>query len=445
MHGNLLIVDDNVKLCKSLSQNFTQRGYQTWYVTNGRDAVKTLETQPVHVVLLDMMLGEEDGLETLAQLLALQKHAPIIMITGHASIDNAVHAIKIGAFDYVSKPVDFDELLNRVENALKLSQLNAENQYLKSRLNAVSPQIITRNAIMLKLCQKAEKLAATELPILLTGENGTGKEVIADFIHVHSARSPHAMQKINCAAFPETLLDNELFGHEKGAYTGAHASFKGVFERADHGSLFLDEIGDMPLTIQAKILRTLQNHEIRRLGGNVTLKVDVRFLAATNQNLAEMIQAGTFREDLFYRLNAAILELPPLRERREDIPLLAAHFLTEYAKHHAAPVKTLSPAMLTVMLEYHWPGNIRELKNTLNYAAAIAASDTLDRDDLPPQLTALGQPPDSTNIRADMEKTLILTTLQKVNYNKKKAADVLKMSRKTLYNKLEKYALDLPK
>lgn len=440
MKAHLLIVDDNAKLVKSLAQNFTQRGYQPLTATNRADALRLFADQAVQVVLLDIMLGEESGIEVLQQMLALPKQIPIIMITGHASIDSAVQSIKLGAFDYVAKPLDFEELLKRVENAIKLSQLSEENRYLKNRLHEFTPHLITRSPYMLELYQKAKKLAATELPILITGENGTGKEVLADVIHAHSARNIHKMLKINCAAFPETLLDNELFGHEKGAYTGAHTAFKGVFERADHSSLFLDEIGDMPLTIQAKILRTLQNHEIRRIGGNSTLLVDVRFIAASNKNLQDCIRTGRFREDLFYRLNTAILWLPPLRERKEDIPLLVEHFLAEYARLNATPVKTVSPEMLTTLIQYHWPGNIRELKNTLNYAAAIATQETLAIKDLPPQLSAQQIRP-SDNLREDLEKNLILTTLQNVQYNKKKAAELLKMSRKTLYNKLEKYGL----
>jgi transcriptional regulator with PAS, ATPase and Fis domain len=299
---------------------------------------------------------------------------------------------------------------------------------------------------MLKLCGKAKKLAITNLPILITGENGTGKEVVADFIHRHSARHLQKIVKINCAAFPETLLDNELFGHEKGAYTGADMAFKGVFERAHESSLFLDEIGDMPLTIQAKILRTLQHHEIRRIGGEDTITVDVRFIAATNRRLKELIESRKFREDLFYRLNAAILHLPPLRERKEDIPLLAEHFLSEYAGANAGTAKELSEEVLETFFEYHWPGNVRELKNALNYAAAISSGSVIGRDDLPPHFAPISpQEAISENIREDTEKTLILKALHKVNYNKTKAADLLKMSRKTLYNKLEKYGIVLSK
>jgi DNA-binding NtrC family response regulator len=301
---------------------------------------------------------------------------------------------------------------------------------------------------MHEICDHAKKLAATDLPVLITGENGTGKEIMADFIHRHSSRHARKMLKINCAAFPESLLDNELFGHEKGAYTGANVLFKGVFEQAHESSLFLDEIGDMPLAIQAKILRTLQNHEIRRLGGAAMITIDVRFITATNKDLGKLIREKAFREDLLYRLNTAVIHLPPLRERTDDIPLLAEYFLTEYARTNAAPLKRLSQAVEERFARYSWPGNIRQLKNVLNYAAAISARESLEDDDLPPTFLAASQqhsPDSSGNIREEMEKNLILTMLQKTDYNKKKTAEMLNMSRKTLYSRLKKYGISLPK
>lgn len=445
MQKNILIIDDKERLCQSLAKNFDQRGYHTFYATNSRQGLELFSTQPIHVVLLDIMLGEENGIEILKKLFALNANVPVVMITGYGSIDSAVQSIKLGAFDYVTKPLDFEKLFRIIDNAAKISNLTEENRHLKKQLIEFTPNIVTQNARMLELCEKAQKLAATDLPILITGENGTGKEVLADFIHLNSARSSRKMLKINCAAFPESLLDNELFGHEKGAYTGADTVFKGVFERADQSSLFLDEIGDMPLTIQAKILRTLQNQEIRRLGGQHTITVNVRFIAATNKEVQELIKEKTFRKDLYYRLNTAILHIPPLRERKEDLPLLVAHFLTEYAQANATTVKTVNDSVLERLLDYDWPGNVRELKNTLNYAAAISSSSALESGDLPPNFSQVEPPRTGENIREDMEKNLILQTLQKTGYNKKKAAEVLNMSRKTLYNKLEKYAINTPK
>ena len=249
MKNKILIIDDNVKLCKGLAQNFEQLGYQSFYAITGKEALGLFSKQHIHVVLLDIMLNGENGVNVLKELLLLNPNLPVIMITGYASVDTAIQSMKLGAFDYIKKPLDFDKLLKIVENAMKLSTLSEENRHLKNRLIELSPKIITNNKKMIALCEKAKKLAATNLPILIVGENGAGKEVIADFVHVNSPRSSREMIKINCAAFPETLLDNELFGHEKGAYTGANSSFKGVFEKADKSSLFLDEIGDMSVMV----------------------------------------------------------------------------------------------------------------------------------------------------------------------------------------------------
>ena len=441
MSKRILIVDDQIKVYKSLARNFKHLGYQTVHAQNREEAFHIASHELVHAVLLDIMLGKANGLDILQELLELNPNLPVIMITGHASIDTAVRSIKIGAFDYVTKPLDFDKLITLIENALKMSNLAEENLHLKNRLLDFAPQIVTQSELMLSLCQKAKKLAATDLPVLIMGENGTGKEVIADLIHMASPRSARRMLKINCAAFPETLLDNELFGHEKGSYTGADAAFRGVFERADQSSLFLDEIGDMPLTIQAKILRTLQNHEIRRIGGDRTITINVRFIAATNKNLHELIEQGLFRRDLFYRLNTAILELLPLRKRKEDIPLLAEFFLSKYARSNAMPEKRIGNDVIERFLDYDWPGNVRELKNTINYAAALSSHDIIHLEDLPPSLSSTGGQEISENIREDLEKNLILKMLQKANYNKKKAAKLLNISRTTLYAKLQKYGI----
>jgi DNA-binding NtrC family response regulator len=447
MKGKILIVDDNVKWCKSLALNFTQRGYSTCHATNRVEAISLLSTQLVHVVLLDIMLGEENGVELLGELLLLRKDLPVVMITGFGSIDTAVDSIKLGAFDYITKPVDFEKLLRIVENAISRSTLSQNRKAAPEGADTPPCRLITQHPRMLALCEKARKFAGTDLPILIVGENGTGKEIIADFIHAHSSRNTQPMLKINCASFPEALLDNELFGHEKGAYTGADSVFKGVFERAHHSSLFLDEIGDMPLTIQAKILRTLQNREIRRLGGQHTVYVDVRFLAATNKDVRDLMQRSVFREDLFYRLNVATIRVPALRERKDDIQLLADYFLSEYAQSHDTVARSFSKTVMTNLQHYEWPGNVRELRNTINYAATVATRPQIVIDDLPPHFRNHSSETidKSDNVRERMERNLILEMLEQVNYNKKKAAELLHISRKTLYNKLEKYDITLPK
>jgi two-component system response regulator AtoC len=441
MKRTILIIDDKEKLCKSLAMNFTDIGYTALFATSGARALELFSRTRMDAVLLDIMMGEESGIDTLKKLLAVSPETPVIMITAYASIDTAVLSMKLGAFDYVKKPLDFEELSKTVEKACEFSRLRKENTALRTRLKELSATIVTRDARMQELCRKVERLAATTLPVLLCGESGTGKEILADFIHAGSARSTRPMLKINCVAFPETLLDNELFGHEKGAYTGAEAAFKGVFEKASGSSLFLDEIGDMPYGIQAKILRVLQNNEIRRLGGSETIRVDVRFIAATNKDLGDLIGKGLFREDLYYRLNAAVLFIPPLRERRDDIPILVEHFLSELRASELAPLKEVTPEVLARFLDYDWPGNVRELRNALNYAAAMSSRDRIGMEDLPAVFLEEGRGENGRTIREDMERNLIMRTLQSTQYNRSRTAEILSMSRKTLYNKMQRYGL----
>ena len=342
------------------------------------------------------------------------------------------------------KPLNFDHLLKVVENALELYKLNEENNVLKRRIQELSPKVYVQNPRMLNLIEEALKLARTNIPVLIVGENGSGKEVIADYIHSNSDRVANKMVKINCAAFPESLLDNELFGHEKGSYTGADREFLGVFERANNSTLFLDEIGDMPLTIQAKILRVLQSNEIRRIGGSETRTVDVRFIAATNRDIGDQIKKGDFRQDLFYRLNTALLTVPPLRERKEDIDLLISYFLKEFADSHDKPVTDISNTVRGLFFDYNWPGNVRELKNTINYAVAISSGSSLEESDLPPAFRRVKtSESDNLNIRLVMEKELIEKTLHQYHYNKKKTAEMLNMSRKTLYSKINRYGINI--
>ena len=439
MGTGILVIDDNVKVCKSLAQNFEHLGYRTVIATSGKEALAAFSAGRIDVVLLDIMLGEESGIDVLKRLQAVDKTVPVVMITAFASVETAVLSLKLGAFDYVKKPLDFDELLMTVEKALEYSKLQEENTNLKSRLRELSATVVTSDPAMIALRNKMEKLAVTDLPILIGGESGTGKEVFADYIHAASLRSAKPMIKVNCVALPESLLDNELFGHEKGAYTGADSVFKGLFETADGSSLFLDEIGDMPLGIQAKILRTLQNNEIRRLGGSATIKVDVRFIAATNKDLVDLTRRNLFREDLYYRLNAAVLSVPPLRERKQDIPLLVEHFLAEHAVDRR---KELAPEVAARFQAYDWPGNVRELKNVVNYATAMSPNERIEMEDLPVHFLDDGYAAEPGDIRQEMERDLIVRTLQSTKYNRSRTADILNMSRKTLYSKMTKYGLN---
>jgi len=441
MKPGILIVDDKEKFCKSLAENLDELGFQCSYATNSADALELLQRNFFCVAIVDVVLGQEKGLEVMNKIRKVNKRIPVIMVTGFASIDTAVQSIKNGAFDYIQKPINFDKLLKTIENAIKNFELEEENIALKERILEMSPNIVTANREMISLLAKAEKFATTDLPILICGENGTGKELVADFIHARSSRRTFRMLKMNCAAFPESLLDNELFGHEKGAYTGAEAAFKGVFEQAHKNSLFLDEIGEMPLPIQTKILRAIQNREIRRIGGSEVITVDVRFITSTNKDLPALIAEKKFREDLFYRLNTVVLKIPPLRERKDDIPLLVEHFLNEFATVHAKPVLSASDELIGKLFDFNWPGNVRELKNTVYYAAAIASRDSIDIDDLPAGMLSYDSSRPSDNIREEMERNLILKILKKSNNNKKMAAELLNVSRNTLYNKMKKYGL----
>ena len=441
MGKGVLIIDDNIKLCKSLAQNFDQLGYQSHYAVNSTKAFETLSKEDVGVVLLDIMLGEEDGVKVLNRLMAWNSKLPVIMITGYGSIETAVKSVKIGAFDYVQKPLNFNNLLKTVENAIRMADLKSENQRLKSRIVELSDHIITQSKKMIDLCNKAKRLADTDIPILIIGENGTGKELLANFIHNNSKRSAYQINSINCAAFPESLLDNELFGHEKGAYTGADSAFIGIFEKADGGTLHLDEIGDMAPSTQAKILRTLQNNEIRRIGGNKSITIDVRFIASTNKDIQGLIDEGRFREDLYYRINAATLHIPPLKERRDDIPILVDLFLGLSSNSNSTTVHRVSGEVLKRFHEYHWPGNIRELKNTINYAATMSTTGSIQMEDLPASFIDLAKEENEYNIREESERILILRMLKQSDYNKKKTAALLEISRKTLYNKLKKYGI----
>lgn len=442
MSGTVLIVDDSKRVYESLKPNFELLGYKTAHAFNMKTTIDTLKSFEPDVALVDIMLGDENGIDILRRIKQIDEMIPVIMITGYASIDTAVESMKEGAYDYIKKPLEFERLVTIIENAAKLRFLSRENRQLKSRVIELKPKIYAENEKMANLLAQARKLAAGDIPILILGENGSGKEIVADYIHEHSQRSEYKMHKINCAAFPETLLDNELFGHEKGAYTGATEGFKGVFERANKGILFLDEIGDMPLSIQAKILRVLQNNEVRRIGGTVTKKIDVRFLAATNQNLEQLIEEGKFREDLYYRLNAAIIETPPLRSRTEDIKPMAYFFLKEFTENMGKRVDTISDEVINLFLEYQWPGNVRELKNAINYGVTITSNNVIKLEDIPPKIIGnMTEPKEESdlNIRQKMEKMLIEKTLLENNFNKKRSAEILKMSRKTLYTKIERY------
>jgi len=437
MQKTVLIIDDRVRLCESLASSLAERGYRPLSAYDSSSALELFSREKVDVALLDIRLGDENGLSLLPKLLRLKPSLPVIVITGYGTLEIAIESIKSGAFDYLQKPVRMDKLLKVLDNALKLSSLEEENQRLRSQVRGLP--IVTESQAMREILARATRLASSELPILICGESGTGKELIAGFIHENSGRAALPMQSVNCAAFPESLLDNELFGHERGAFTGANALFRGVFERSQGTSLFLDEIGDMQVGIQAKILRAIQNKEIRRLGGAETISIDLRFIAATNRDLQAQIDAGTFRSDLLYRLNTATLVVPPLRDRREDIIPLARIFIAEACG--GAEPKRFDEDTENLLLAHDWPGNIRELRSAVFYAATIAVDRIISPMDLPSTVAKKASDTAGTNIRENFEKSLIQRTIHEAGNNKKLAAERLSMSRATLYNKLHKYGL----
>lgn len=439
---HILLIDDNQQLYEVLQDNFSFVGHYLFYAKNTKNAFSVLKNEIINLILLDVRLGEENGVETLEKIKKEYKNIPIIMITGYATVEAAVKAMKLGAYDFVKKPINFNTLCTRIDAATEHIKYKKENEKLKNRLKEDFPLFSSKNFSFSKIITRAKKLAASDISMLIIGENGCGKELLADYIYKNSNRISEKFIKINCAAFPEALLDNELFGHEKGAYTGAESDYIGVFEQANNGTLLLDEIGDMPTTLQAKILRVIQNQEVRRIGSKKTIKINVRFIASTNKDLEKMVKEKTFREDLFYRLNGGLLRLPALRNRKEDMDDLIESLLLEISNNTKSPKKRLTDEVRQVFENYQWPGNIRELKNALLYAATISQDEDIQIEDLPPSFELYeNKKKDSLSIIQQREKELIKKILVKNNNNKTETAKYLKMSRNTLYLKLKKYGI----
>ena len=428
----MLFVDDNSDYANGVRDNLALYGIDALTAGSASEAWETANIQKPDVVFIDIKLGKDDGVELLERLCPRLPGTSIIMITGYGTIDTAIKSLKLGAKDYLQKPVRFEQILQKIsEDGVVRDSADARTKLVRTAVSEA----------MSALIERAEKLASTGLPILIVGEHGTGKELVADFIAERSNHnSPYV--KVNSSAFSESLLENELFGHEKGAYTGATSLFRGVFERADGGTLFLDEIGDMPKPIQAKILRALQNKEVRRLGGEETIFVDARFVAATNKDLPAMIEAGDFREDLYYRLNAAQLLVPPLRDRVEDIEPIAHLVLEEAAGTSQQPRKRLSAEVREFFIAYRWPGNVRELRNSLLYAAAISGNQPeITVSDLPGNMTQRDSTSEMLPNLEESERETILRALKATDFNKSHAASLLSISRSTLYEKIRKYGI----
>jgi len=449
-NAKILVVDDDLAHRTMLNAHLGAKGYDIVEADDGDVAVHLAEREAFDLVLLDLKMKRIGGIDALEAFRKMTPDLPIIIITAFSSVENAVEAMKKGAFDYVTKPVDADELTLTVERALNHEELKQENARLRERLGEQSDfhNIIGTSRPMRELFETLSLVAPSDATVLITGESGTGKELVAGAVHHNSSRQNGPFIKVNCAALHENLLESELFGHEKGAFTGAAEQRKGRFELAHRGTLLLDEIGDMSLTTQAKILRVLQDGEFERLGGSKTIKVDVRLLAATHKDLERMVESGSFRQDLFFRLSVVPLHLPALRERPEDIPLLADHFLQQYSTKNRKDIRSFHAEAMEALLAYQWPGNIRELENAVERAVILCLGEQIGARDLPAAVRQAGEQgapalvPRPGMTLKEMEKELILSTLQKTGGNRTQAAEILGITRQTLQNKLREYEMN---
>lgn len=442
-----LIIDDEQSICEALAGVLSDEGWGTVTADNGRAGMIEFKLHQPDIVFLDVWMPGIDGIETLQNLKEMHPGVPIIVMSGHGTIETAVRATRLGAWDYIEKPMSIEKILPLLEQAKE----RLKQQKSASRPAISLPDMIHTSPVMQQISKQIKTVAPRNAWVLITGENGTGKEVLAMSIHALSQRAAGPFIAVNCAAIPEQLIESELFGHVKGAFTGAVASQKGRFELANGGTLFLDEIGDMSLRTQAKILRVLQEQSFERLGGEESVNVDVRVIAATNKDLQKEIAAGNFREDLFYRLNVVPFHLPPLRERPGDIAPLAEHFFKIMAAELGEPVRQLSPEALAVLQGYPWPGNIRELRNLTERLCIMASGSVIRVEDLPEQVVqgSSGSSPDQRHeaatlkeAKSDFERSFILDKLQENQWNVTKTAEAIGIERSNLHRKLKSYNID---
>jgi two-component system response regulator AtoC len=433
--GRVLVVEDDAALSEILCEELRSRGHVAVAAATVADGLRQLGQEDFDVALVDLMLPDGSGIDVLKHVSTEGLPTESIVLTGYAAVSTAIEAMKLGAYDYLTKPARIEELEIRVQKASEKSRLRRENVSLRERLRRqdMGQGLITEDAAMKRVLAAAEQVASSDIPVLIQGESGTGKELIARAVHEKGSRAAQPFVAINCAAVPESLLESELFGYEKGAFTGALLRKAGLFEVADRGVLFLDEVGEAPPSVQVKLLRVLETKEILRVGGSRPVRIDVRIVSATNKNLREQTQSGAFREDLYYRLNGVLLQLPPLRDRAGDIPLLARYFVDRFASK-----KALSPRMLEALKKYSWPGNVRELAMVIQRAAILSLGDTIGPEDLPADI----REPSSTVQRgkmtlAEMEREYIAAVLKQNNGHRGNTARALGIDPKTLYNKLQ--------
>ncbi len=445
--SSILIVDDELSVRDSLSKWFREDGFKVGSAENANKALTLMSDGPWDVILLDIKMPGMDGLELQKRIMEIDKSACVIMITAFAAVDSAVQALKEGAFDYVTKPVDPEHLSHLVQNALRTKKLTDENWRLRQQMSELSgvEEIVGESSQMQKVIDLAKTVAQTDTTVMIRGESGTGKELVARTIHANSARKYFPIITVNCGAVPETLLESELFGHEKGAFTGAQFRRKGKFEMADGGTIFLDEIGTISQKMQVQLLRVLETKQFTRVGGNEMISSDFRVICATNRDLEAAIGDGSFREDLYYRLNVFTIFIPPLRERRVDIPPLVDHFVQKYATLMNKQTVGIAPEAMDLLIRNRWPGNIRELENVIERAMVLAKPPAINTGDLPFQLS---QPHEAVEQQDDlitsMEKIHIAKVLAKHNWNITRSAEALGIDRVTLYSKISKYGLKKP-
>ena len=456
MAESILVVDDEPGILDSLSKILEDEGYQVTLAKSGAEALKVLAADPHDLVMLDIWMPDMDGLDTLKRLREQWPRQQVVMMSGHGSIETAVRSIKLGAYDYIEKPLSLDNVTLRVRHALDQHRLAEENLKLRSKVEG-RYELVGMSPVMQRLRALIATAGPTSGRVLLSGENGTGKELVARAIHQESARRDKPFVAVNCAAIPETLIESELFGHEKGSFSGATAMKRGQFEQADGGTLFLDEIGDMSLNTQAKVLRALQEQQFTRVGGTKLLKVDVRVIAASNKNLQKEIDKGQFRDDLYYRLNVLPIEVPPLRDRKEDVPLLVRHFIRQHAEEQGLKPKEISAEGLQVLQQYDWPGNIREVRNLVERLMIMVPEPVIDAPHVElflqgragggggvaPSALATKSYASLREARNAFEKEFIGRKLREHHWNISKTADDLQIERSHLHRKIKLLNVEL--
>ena len=442
----ILVVDDDPSLLTLLKMRLHAMGFSVTACGSGGDALTHAQEEPYDFAILDLRLPDTDGLDLMEELHHHQTNLPVLILTAHGCIPNAVQAMKKGAYGYLTKPFEDKELQESIDKALNTKRMSQEIHRLQLLVNELYglENVVARSSEMNAVLQQVARVAKTDTTVCISGETGTGKEVIARVIHCNSPRASKPFMAVNCAAIPETLFESELFGHVKGSFTGAHQNKRGLIQNADKGTLFLDEIGEMPLALQGKLLRAIQNREILPVGGQVPTKVDVRILAATNKDLEEAVKEGRFREDLFYRIHVVPLWLPPLRQRREDIPSLAQFFLKRSVQHHHKVVKGFSPEAMQTLVAHHWPGNVRELENTIERAVVMSPQDIITEELLPVSSTD-SSPPGSlqplTEAKEAFEREYLKDLLRTTQGNISRASQIAGRYRADFYKLLKKYGL----